>query len=100
MLEPSSDAKRSAYSREDDSARRLWLTQRTKVNPWEHRTPEGEDEQAQRPAAPASGGTGPLPTLIAQQDRLSLQAREAGRVENPFETLVVNRILAGEQGNA
>ena len=101
MLEPSGDAKHSTYSREDDSARRLWLTQRTKANPWEHRTPDAEDEQAAgKLAAAAAKAPEALPTLIAQKDRLSLQVHEADVVENPFAKLVVHRIQMGETGRA
>lgn len=101
MLEPSGDAKRSAYSREDDSARRLWLTQRTKANPWEHRTKDPEDDEAQAPLVREIAATAPEPpprTTIGQTDRLKLEASLGTQiVENPFAKLVLNRMRQGEQ---
>ena len=97
MLDPASDAKRSTYSREDDSTRRLWLTQRTKANPWDHRTPNPEEEAAgqPQPQAPASPGRTPEPgppTLIAQADRLSLNPVGPQPIDNPFASLIINRL--------
>ena len=102
MLDPSGDVKRSAYSREDDSARRLWLTQRTKANPWEHRSADAEEEQATSPLVREIAARAPEapPTLISQQDQLSLQVHESELVENPFAKLVVHRIRMGASGDA
>lgn len=101
MLEPSGDAKRSAYSREDDSARRLWLTQRTKANPWEHRSKDPEDEEAQAPLVreiAARAPEKPARTTIGQTDRLKLDAPVGTQVvENPFAKLVLNRLQLGER---
>lgn len=95
MLEPTGDAKRSNYSREDDSARRLWLTQRTKANPWEHRSSNPEEEETRSPQVREIAGRKPEPaplTLIAQTDRLSLQPLGPQPIENPFASLIVNRL--------
>ncbi len=102
MLEPSGDTKRSAYSREDDSARRLWLTQRTKANPWDQRSNESEDEQPTSALVREIAARAPetLQTLIGQRDRLSLDAKGPQLVENPFAQLVLNRIRQGKQGDA
>lgn len=102
MLEPSGDAKRSAYSREDDSARRLWLTQRTKANPWEHRSNDAADEQPASSLAREIAAHAPeaVNTLISQRDRLSLEIQGPQLVENPFAKLVLNRIRQGEQADA
>lgn len=93
MLDAAGDAKHANYSREDDSARRLWLTQRTRANPWEHRTPSGEDPDPRDALVREIAGRKPeLPeTMIGQADTLSLAVNEAPP-PNPFATLVVNRL--------
>lgn len=95
MLDPASDAKRSNYSREDDSTRRLWLTQRTKANPWDHRSSNPEEEAPNPTPGQAPQGRKPEPappTLIGQTDRLSLNPIGPQPIENPFASLIVNRL--------
>ncbi len=100
MLDPSGDAKPANYSREDDSARRLWLTQRTKANPWDHRTdnPDGESAPAVQAASAIAPREAAAPTLIPQQDQLQLEVRSAQQVENPFARLVLHRRTMRELG--
>lgn len=102
MLDPSGDTKRSTYSREDDSARRLWLTQRTKANPWDHRSNDAEDEQPVSSLVREIAARAPeaSKTLIHQRDRLSLDTQGPQLVENPFAKLVLNRIRQGDKGDA
>jgi len=98
MLESASDAKPSNYSRGDESARRLWLTQRTKANPWDQRTPNPEEESAGNTAKgdgqalQARTPDPAAPTLISQTDRLSLHPLGPQPIENPFASLIVNRL--------
>jgi hypothetical protein len=76
----------------------LWLTQRTKANPWDQRTPNPEEESAGNNAK--SEGQAPQvpmrepapPTLIGQTDRLSLHPLGPQPIENPFASLIVNRL--------
>jgi hypothetical protein len=93
MLEPTNELTPRNYSREDESARRLWLTQRLKANPWEGRRPPDEEEQRQgKPAsALADQAEEPGPSVIPQQDALLLEGAR-GVDANPFGTLIVRRL--------
>ena len=95
MLDSTGDAKRSNYSREDDSARRLWLTQRTKANPWDHRASNPEEDDTRSPQVREIAARAPeqaVPNLIAQTDRLSLEAGYNQPMENPFAKLILSRL--------
>lgn len=77
------------YAKRDASAERLWLTQRTKVNPWDHRTPSDDD------GGPADRGTGnpgkdhaPAAPMISQVDTLALDGNGEDPPPNPFEVLL------------
>ncbi|MDB5099666.1 MAG: hypothetical protein JWM80_4087 [Cyanobacteria bacterium RYN_339] len=79
------------YAKKDASAERLWLTQRTKANPWDHRTEsdddapadqQGQQDQAQAEGRPAKG------PMISQKDTLALEDSREAPLENPFEALI------------
>ncbi|MEB3222289.1 MAG: hypothetical protein VKS61_09450 [Candidatus Sericytochromatia bacterium] len=93
MLDPANELSPRNYSREDESARRLWLTQRLKANPWEGRRPPDEEDLPQgKPAsAPVDQHEAPGPTVIPQQDALLLEGSKGGDT-NPFGTLIVRRL--------
>ena len=93
MLDPTGDTKRINYSRQDDSARRLWNTKIGEVNPWEHRGKALEDDRPEAPvpdAAEVAAGEAP-PTLIEQHDQLALH-RPPKTADNPFESLIEHRL--------
>lgn len=79
------------YAKRDASAERLWLTQRTKANPWEHRTSTDEEEQPgkQGQGGPADAEARPQPgPMISQEDTLKLDGSREAPLENPFEVLI------------
>src|SRR4051794_11336868 len=91
MPDPTNDSTGVNYAKRDASAERLWLTQRTKANPWDHRAQSDEDapegKQGQEGAAQADGR--PLkPPMISQQDTLALDDSRDHPLENPFEVLI------------
>ncbi len=94
MPDPTGDAKRSTYSREDASTKRLWRTQIGKANPWEHRTrPDGEDDAGQdADDEPRRKRRTPPPpaTMIDQDDALLLDIHDADRIANPFASLLAH----------
>ncbi|MEB3284815.1 MAG: hypothetical protein VKN33_05970 [Candidatus Sericytochromatia bacterium] len=88
MLDRSQDAKQRNYSREDESARRLWLTQRLKANPWEGRAPrddeeDGEPDGRRRRRAPEEYVPS-HPALIEQEDELNLEGQADQLPPDPF----------------
>lgn len=92
MLDPANELSPRNYSREDESARRLWLTQRTKANPWTGRTPDEEEDEdpegrRRRPARPVFEQT---ETVIEQTDELALEASQPPSL-NPFDRLLIHR---------
>ena len=92
MPDPTNDSTGVNYARKDASAERLWLTQRTKANPWDHRAQSDEDDVPQ--GKPQAGDAKPeAPShkapMISQEDTAAFQ-REAP-LENPFESLIEHR---------
>lgn len=92
MPDMTADAGGINYTHRDDNSRLLWQTQITKANPWGHRgTRTDEDDPAGPTAVTPAAGEAPPPTLIAQRDRLELHPTESS-VQNPFESLLRNRL--------
>jgi hypothetical protein len=93
MLEPTNELTPRNYSREDESARRLWLTQRTKANPWEGRRPPDEDNPgaASEVREPASEVPETAAAVIPQTDALLLEASKEA-LSDPFASLIVKRL--------
>jgi hypothetical protein len=93
MLEPTNELTPRNYSREDESARRLWLTQRTKANPWEGRRPPDEETPDAAPevrdAVPVEAQAGVA--VISQTDALLLEASKEA-LSDPFASLIVKRL--------
>ncbi|MEB3328870.1 MAG: hypothetical protein VKQ33_06525 [Candidatus Sericytochromatia bacterium] len=93
MLEPTNELSPRNYSREDESARRLWLTQRTKANPWEGRRPPDEEEErpdSEDGEVPAAAPV-PQPAVISQTDALRLERSSEGPAD-PFAALIIRRM--------
>lgn len=92
MLDRSQDIKQRNYSREDESARRLWLTQRLKANPWDGRTPREEDEEGepdgQRRQGQPEQQDRRQPSLIEQDDELALEGANDSPPPDPFGRLM------------
>jgi hypothetical protein len=88
MPDPTNESTGVNYAKRDASAERLWLTQRTKANPWEHRASSEEDAPAGNQGQPAeTQGRPPAAPMIPQKDSLALEAP----LENPFEVLIKHR---------
>lgn len=92
MPDPTGEARPINYSQEDRNARLLWKTQIPKANPWEHRQPQDqEDEAPPSKEAPAPAAEPEVRRkTISQTDKLSLHREEA--LENPFERLLEHRL--------
>ena len=92
MLDRSQDIKQRNYAREDESARRLWLTQRLKANPWEGRASREEEDEGepdgQRRQGQSDGQEQPQPALIEQGDELSLERDVDTPPPDPFGRLM------------
>jgi hypothetical protein len=92
VLDRSQDIKQRNYSREDESARRLWLTQRLKANPWEGRAPREEedegDNEGERRQGRRDGQDQPQATFIEQEDELSLERGSDTPPPDPFGRLM------------
>jgi len=91
MVDAVNESTSANYARRDAQADRLWLSQRTKVNPWGRQASEQGDSEEREPDAepeqkPAKPGT---VTLIAQDDTLALhQSQPSTEVYNPFARLL------------
>jgi hypothetical protein len=95
MLESLNESTGSNYAKRDGSADRLWLTQRTKVNPWDHRTPS--DDASEQPGEPSPNDdqmalATPLAPMISQADTLRLETHRGDEVINPFERLIEHQL--------
>ncbi|MEB3196051.1 MAG: hypothetical protein VKP62_02505 [Candidatus Sericytochromatia bacterium] len=96
MLERANETSPRNYSRDDESARRLWLTQRLRANPWEGRKSKDEDDlaRARGEVGPAEGR--PVAAVIAQGDKLSLDAKGES-TSDPFFALIERRLLTDHE---
>ena len=92
MPDPAHESTGVNYAKKDASAERLWLTQRTKANPWDQqRASSDEDQPSGQPPADGSSeaNAGFIKTpMISQQDTLALDASRETPLENPFEALI------------
>jgi hypothetical protein len=95
MLETLHDSTGTNYAKRDGSADRLWLTQRTKVNPWDRRATSDEQSARSDEPAPDEGqpaAAQPAAPMISQADSLRLETGRAGAVSNPFERLIEHQL--------
>lgn len=93
MLDPMNESTGTNYAKRDGASDLLWTTQRSKVNPWEHRGQSDSDgqEHSRGRERPAPAGTDASP-MIGQHDTLKLDPGVPDEVPNPFEKLIEHQL--------
>src|ERR1035437_2363339 len=94
MVDLTHESTPSGYARRDPSADLLWLTQRTKVNPWEGRAssehgPDSKNDPGERPSEATPALAVPM---IGQADTLRLESTQDQELLNPFEKLIEHQL--------
>lgn len=88
MVDPVFESTGANYAKRDESADRLWLAQRTRVNARNARQSNeqgGDRRNDEQPGKPSGTSAGPM---ISQKDTLTLESIQEETFQNPFESLL------------